>query len=59
MLFRSANYSLIDRTGKLYPLPTWLEPIGVKEVVNGTLLVRVRQKVPWYEERKFGYLSIP
>lgn len=53
------NYSLIDRTGKLYPLPTWLEPIGVKEVVSGTLLVRVRQKVPWYEERKFGYLSIP
>ncbi|RRD63004.1 WG repeat-containing protein, partial [Fretibacterium sp. OH1220_COT-178] len=53
------NYSLIDRTGKLYPLPTWLEPIGVKEVVSGTLLVRVRQKVPWYEKGKFGYLSIP
>ena len=53
------NYSLIDRTGKLYPLPTWLKPIGVEEVVNGTLLVRVRQKVPWYEKGKFGYLSIP
>nr|WP_315103456.1 WG repeat-containing protein [uncultured Fretibacterium sp.] len=53
-----ATYSLIDRTGKRHPLPTWLEPMG-GEVVNGTLLVRVRQKVQRYEDGKYGYLSIP
>ena len=53
-----ATYSLIDRTGKRHPLPTWLEPMG-GEVVNRTLLVRVRQKVQRYEDGKYGYLSIP
>ena len=51
-----ANYSLIDRTGKLYPLPIWLKPM--EDVTSGTLMVRVRQKVPWYEKGRYGYLSI-
>ena len=53
------NHSLIDRTGKAHPLPAWLEPMGVEEVMEGTLLVRVRQKTQRHEKRKFGYLSVP
>lgn len=53
------NYSLIDRTGKAHPLPAWLEPMGVEEVMEATLLVRVRQKTQRHEKRKFGYLSVP
>ena len=53
------NHSLIDRTGKAHPLPAWLEPMGVEEVMEGTLLVRVRQKTQQHEKRKFGYLSVP
>ena len=54
-----ANYSLLDRTGKAHPLPTWLEIWGERAVVNGTLPVRVRQKTQWYEKRRIGYLKIP
>ena len=56
---KKANYSLLDRMGKAHPLPAWLEPMGVEEVMEGTLLVRVRQKTRRHEKRKFGYLSIP